>query len=317
MAARNKKGKIHGIFKSAFQISFFHKPSMEEADVYYYIVLEDLILLKMRLLYDIILIIDDVMPLSMTYLEPQYEKLFGLLRDQTSVTAMISLVGNTHTFRQVCAKYDTPIVEKEEFLDCSPLFYNKYKNYCRNDISRYGFYLVSMREDTFAMIDSAKRQEPELESSNVEQPVLVEPVMTQIRQQTQKEVVEKSQMEEQIQPIPEYGAVFMKLWEEVMGMPTTYEINKMDYPVILSDKNVKITLMPQPPADNAVGIVMLDCLSTSEKMTVVDLLETYANQLRKNIRFIGVSDHDIIYNILTDSDKWNLIGPRTFIYRAY
>ena len=95
MASRNKKGKIHGIFKNEFHISFFHKPSMEETDIYYYMILDDIIFIKMRLYGDIVLIIEELYPLTSSYIAPEYEKLFNILKNQTVVTVVISLIGNT------------------------------------------------------------------------------------------------------------------------------------------------------------------------------------------------------------------------------
>lgn len=315
MASRNKKGRIHGIFKSAFQISFFHKPTMEETDIYYYIVLEDLILLKMRFLYDIVLIIDEVMPLSMTYLESQYEKLFTLLKEQTSVTVMVSLVGNTYAFKQACDKYDTPIVEREDFLDCSTTFYNKYKNYCRNDISRYGFYLISLREETFTLVKTNKmhmsESEPEVGVAPPPPPVIVktEPSLPPVAPAQQEP-------EGEVQELSPWAKIFVTLWESMMGMETTYEINRVGNPIISSGKETQITLSINQ-GGTVIGIEMLTRMSTVDKMQFVDLLGQYGQQTQKTIRFNGVSDHDVIYNILSDNEEWTTDGPRTFLYTPH
>ena len=164
MASRNKKGKIHGIFKNEFHISFFHKPSMEETDCYYYMILDDVIFIKMRLLADIFLIIEDLYPLTSSYISQEYEKLFNLLKTQSVVTVLVSLIGNTSAFRQTCLGHDAPVIDDERFVDYPQTFYNKYKNYCGNNSSMYGFFLIALKDESFEMLDkSLSKKEPIIE----------------------------------------------------------------------------------------------------------------------------------------------------------
>lgn len=171
MASRNKKGKIHGIFKNEFHISFFHKPSMEETDCYYYMILDDVVFIKMRLVADIFLIIEELYPLTSSYITPEYEKLFNLLKTQSVVTVLVSLIGNTSEFRQTCLGHDTPVIEDERFVDYPQTFYNKYKNYCGNNSAMYGFFLIALKDESFEMLDkfSSTKKEPEIEESNDEE----------------------------------------------------------------------------------------------------------------------------------------------------
>lgn len=188
MASRNKKGKVYGIFKTEFHISFFHKPSMEETDIYYYMVLDETIFLKMRLLYDIVLVIEEMYPLTSSYMVPEYEKMFKLLKDQTAVTVVISLIGNTIAFRQTCVAHDAPVIDEERFVGYPQVFYNKYKNYCGNEPSMYGFFLIALKDETFTIIEnSSELVQEELDD---EEPIeIVQPVITQ--QVIPKEVVEE------------------------------------------------------------------------------------------------------------------------------
>lgn len=171
MASRNKKGKIHGIFKNEFHISFFHKPSMEETDCYYYMILDDVIFIKMKLIADIFLIIEELYPLTSSYITPEYEKLFNLLKTQSVVTVLVSLIGNTSEFRQTCLGHDTPVIEDERFVDYPQTFYNKYKNYCGNNSAMYGFFLIALKDESFEMLDkfSSTKKESEIEESNDEE----------------------------------------------------------------------------------------------------------------------------------------------------
>lgn len=149
MAARNKKGKLHGIFKSQFQISFFYKPSMEGSDIYYYMILDDIIFLKLRFIKNTTLVIEDLHPLTTSYLEKEYEKLFNFLKEQTSITVLVSIIGNIGAFRQTCLRFNAPVIEDERFLSYPESFYQKFKNYCGNDIDRFGFFLLALNESTF------------------------------------------------------------------------------------------------------------------------------------------------------------------------
>lgn len=167
MAARNKKGKVHGIFKSEFHISFFHKPSMETNDIYHYIVLNDVIFMKMRLIYDIVLVIEEIYPLTSSYITPEYEKLFNVLKDQTVVTVVVSLLGDTTSFRQTCLGHDTPVIEEERFLNYPQNFYNKYKNYCGNNAYMFGFFLIALKDETFDVIEKTNIDNNKTEKTSV------------------------------------------------------------------------------------------------------------------------------------------------------
>ena len=101
-----------------------------------------------------------------------------------------------------------------------------------------------------------------------------------------------------------------------MGMETTYEINRVGNPIISSGKETQITLSINQ-GGTVIGIGMLTRMSTVDKMQFVDLLGQYGQQTQKTIRFNGVSDHDVIYNILSDNEEWTTDGPRTFLYTPH
>ena len=318
MAARNKKGKIHGIFKSAFQVSFFHKPTMEETDIYYYIVLDDVIFIKMRLLYDIVLVIDEVTPLTMSYLSQEYNSLFNLLKDQTSVSVLVSLVGNTSAFGKTCRDHEAPIVEKEEFLDCSMMFYNKFKNYCRNDISRYGFYLISLREDTFSIIENAQKQNVITEESDVRTsvaetcPSMEEPTIKISTNSTDKMTEKDNPIKEET--IPKWISAFLDIWNEYMGLD--YEITRIkEGNYLLTTRNdTKLTLCQSPPIQAIVVGLSSIGLSTNEKMNLVSTLTNYGERNHVSIRVNGANPHDVVYNMLEDDDGWRRVGVNSFFF---
>lgn len=294
MAARNKKGKIHGIFKSEFQISLFHKPTMEETDKYYYIILEDLIFIKMRLLYDIVLVIDELYPLSMSYVEPYYERLFNLLKGQTSVTVVVSLIGNTGPFRQTCSRFGAPIVEKEEFLDCSNQFYSKFKNYCGNDTNRFGFYLIALKEETISAIEA--------KSSIIEEPAIQEKPP-----ETPKDIDRGATMadnKERGEPLPEwvtnfkehiinyyFGDVGGSLNVEALEKGDNYRFSFKNYVILLSMWGSNLTALV--PTN----------VPTYNKMDTIRLLSNFSNKYRVPVTIIAPKI-DVIHSMLLDDLSW-------------
>ena len=143
--ARPKKGKLFNLFKDSFRITFFYKPSMSEDDIFYYIILDDEIKLKLRLIHEAI-VIDDVIPLTTSYLAKSYEKMIELLVNQSEFTVLVSLIGNATTFSSACIKYGAPVIEDYRFITVPMSFYNKLKEYYKDDKTKYGFYLLAVRD---------------------------------------------------------------------------------------------------------------------------------------------------------------------------
>lgn len=145
MARSSKKGKLFQLFKNDFKITFFHKPSMLEDDIFYYIILDDIIKLKIKMIYGAI-VIDDIIPLTTMYLIKEYETLINIFINQKDFTVLISLTGNTSAFSSVCMKVDAPIVEDPRFICISKNAYDNLREYYKDDISKYGFYLLSVKD---------------------------------------------------------------------------------------------------------------------------------------------------------------------------
>lgn len=143
--ARNRRGRIFNLFKDSFKISFYHKPTYELGDIQHYIILNDILSIKMREINDM-LIIDDMIPLTKTYMVSLYDTIGNLLMNQTQFTVLISLLGNTSEFYPTCTKLGVPVVEDNQFINVSRVLYEKLKVYFENDVTKYGFYLLAVRE---------------------------------------------------------------------------------------------------------------------------------------------------------------------------
>ena len=143
--ARSKKGKLFQLFKNDFKITFYYKPTMLDDDVFHYIILDDLVKLKIKVIHGT-LVIDDIIPLSTTYLAKIYDELIELFTKQIDFTVLVSLTGNTSAFASACIKVNAPIVDDPRFICIPKNLYDKLKEYYKGDESKYGFYLLAIRE---------------------------------------------------------------------------------------------------------------------------------------------------------------------------
>lgn len=144
--ARSKKDKIFDLFKKDFKITFFYKPSLELGDEFYYIVLDEIIRLKIKIVRGVV-VIDDVIPITSGYIMPIYEKMVKSLMDQTNLTVLVSLLGNTSVIQKACVSCGAPIASDERYITVPKAYYDKVKANA-SDESSYGFYILSVAEDT-------------------------------------------------------------------------------------------------------------------------------------------------------------------------
>lgn len=170
--ARHKKGKLFQLFKDRFKITFFYKPSMIDDDIFYYIILEDVIKLKIKLIYGAI-VVDDIIPLSSVYLAKEYETLIDIFIHQTDFTVLISLTGNTIAFSSACIKINAPIVDDPRFLCIPRNLYDNLRDYYKDDTSKYGFYLLAVKD--------IPEGEPEQQSVEAGKIPLIDKIMTKLQ----------------------------------------------------------------------------------------------------------------------------------------
>lgn len=149
--ARSRKGKLFNLFKDRFKITFFYKPTMAEDDTFYYIILDDLLKLKIKIIHGT-LVIDDIIPVSTAYMVKVYDSLIETLTQQTDFTVLVSLTGNTSAFSSSCIKCGAPIVVDDRFISIPKNLYMKLKEYYKDDESKYGFYLLAVRDISDAEI---------------------------------------------------------------------------------------------------------------------------------------------------------------------
>lgn len=143
--ARQKKNKIFDLFKNDFQITFFYRPSMQDDDVYYYIVLADAIRLKIVVIRDVV-IIDNVTQITTAYVKPMFEQMVRVIMSQQNLTVLMNVIGNSLSVIQACVSCDAPLVEDERYLTVSQGYYNKLKNMYNDDLTKYGFYILAVSD---------------------------------------------------------------------------------------------------------------------------------------------------------------------------
>ena len=165
----SRKGRLFNLFKTAFTISFFHKPSGLIGDIYYYFVLNDSVRLRI-LLADNYLVINGVTPLTMTNLDKLYGRLIQFLQNQTEFTVVIDASGDVSPITQTAIKLDLPLVENDSLSIMNSSLYGEYQTYCKNDLSKCGLYLVAVNDDKLAKEEPEEEPEPEVEE---EKPVIV------------------------------------------------------------------------------------------------------------------------------------------------
>lgn len=174
--ARPKKNKIFDLFKTDFQITFFYKPSMQEDDVYYYVVLADSIRLKIIVIRGVI-VIDNVTQITSAYVKPMFEQMVQVIMGQQELTVLMNVIGNSMPAIQACVSCDAPLVEDERYLTVSQGYYNKLKNIYNDDLTKYGFYILSVGD---VEAEPASNQSTGLVSAYKSSPIGVEPPVMKV-----------------------------------------------------------------------------------------------------------------------------------------
>lgn len=142
--ARNKKNKIFDLFKTGFKITFFYKPTMEFEDDHYYVILDDVIEIGIKIINNVA-VIDKAMSISHSYIKPLFEKIVDTIMSQEEMTVIVSIMGDTVPLHQFCISHGAPVIDDEQYSTVSKNFYTKWKAHT-NDVSRYGFYVLAVSE---------------------------------------------------------------------------------------------------------------------------------------------------------------------------
>lgn len=144
--ARQRRNKLFDLFKNDFKITFFYKPSMNPGDEYYYIILDDLVKLHIKIIKEVA-VIDAVYPITKSYIAPFYEKLVQLIMAQSKITILVSTIGDTSVIHQECIKYEAPLIDDEDYITVPKEMYTKWKSQNIDNLKKYGFYILSVSDE--------------------------------------------------------------------------------------------------------------------------------------------------------------------------
>ena len=101
----------------------------------------------MRLYDDDILSIHDIIPTTTSYLAKFYKQLIHFLMGQTEFTVLISRIGYTRGIEEICTEIGLPLVDDTRFLTVPIRVYDRLKTAHGEDLSKYGFYLIAVRDN--------------------------------------------------------------------------------------------------------------------------------------------------------------------------
>lgn len=179
--SRPKKNKLFDLFKTGFKITLFYKPTMTNGDEFYYLILDDIIKLKIKDIRNVF-VIDDVIPITSTYIKPIYEKLVKHIMSQDKVTVLMSLTGNSLLAQQACVACNAPVKEDERYVTIPLGYYSKLKAFYNDDVSKYGFYILSVSDDDSSEEYVGTRNKPKVLEPKIinDTPIGVEPPLTRI-----------------------------------------------------------------------------------------------------------------------------------------
>lgn len=251
--ARQKKNKIFDLFKSNFQITFFYKPSMQDDDVFYYIVLDDAIRLKIVIIQGVI-IIDNVVQITSAHVKPLFERMVSVVMQQQELTVLMNVIGNSTAAIQACVLCDAPLVEDERYLTVSQGYYNKLKNVYNNDLTKYGFYILSVSD---ACDEPAGEQMATPKSSYKISPVGVEPPVLKVIKRLKEKL--KTSFPKMVIDHDDGDSFICTLVE---GESFTVEVG---------ENNIYIRDLIQTPTTKVNLIKMMDLITAIESLT--DILE--------------------------------------------
>lgn len=170
MSRKRKPNEVVNFFKEKFDVTFVHKPSMEAENTFYYFILEDKVRVRLKQ-FGTILAIDEVVPMTSEYINSFYDKFLKTLIEQDKFTILISALGNTHALDSAMVAIDAPIVEDKRFITVPETYYDRMKDYYKDDVSKYGFYLLAVNEEAVETEQEPKPTANEI-LDNMPEPVL-------------------------------------------------------------------------------------------------------------------------------------------------
>lgn len=146
MSRKRKPNEVISVFKNDFNVTFVHRPNMTPGDVWYYLILDDSLRIRLKL-FGTVMVIDEVIPLGMKYMASMFSTLMDVLIKQDKYTVLISILGDTSGLGAECLKVDAAIVEDNRFITVPEEFYKRIVDYYKGDMTKYGFYLLAVKDE--------------------------------------------------------------------------------------------------------------------------------------------------------------------------
>ena len=309
--ARTKKNKVFDLFKNDFKISFFYKPTMNNDDIFYYIVLDDVIGVRARL-FDRILVIVSVVPITSSYVKPLYDKMIDTFMQQSELSVLVSLLGNTSVLHQAIRTHDAPIIEDDRYITVSNEFYTKVKNQFR-DSSKHGFYLLSVHDGS--SIDEADEEPVSDEYVPKEVPVSQpepEPEITRSMIDDVKDIIKKH-IEDIVIDENEEGRTIFNMTEKD-SFSIRIEDNSIYIEDVLSDMESTFNLIKINQLIN----VFEDFLSITPNVYIMKLTNEIVHGICKGKQYERIDgNNQVMYNKHVQQFIGNNFGSYKIVIRNY
>lgn len=307
-----RKGKLYSILSGEFTVSMYYKPTMKGNDIYYFVILDDIIRLKMRFYDNCVLVVDEITQLSRQYIRNLYVKLFELLMKQENMTVLVSAFGYTGDFSSVCgeANESVPVVECPELFEYSDSIYTRFKDFSKNDATGYGFYLLSICPETFGPVrDNMGKKQPidETDEKTSDQPNI---------EKTEAIVETKTEIDK---VLAEFIAELNKVCIEHEECEYMILSNDKQHIVSLARKNDPSTAYLTLTATGFRSInIQLGDIGPVDMLKLLDyIIQVYYNNRRLDILFPNVTRNTIAFNAISTKvmkhtmsavDEWSLFA---------
>lgn len=174
-----KQSKFQTYLESFYNIDLFYKPSMQNDDIFYFLELDNTIRMIFRIIYDNVIIITSIIPLTSSYLSMFHNELVQNLKNQKDYTILLTTISNNIDIINACKKNDIPLLDDNRFKVVNNRLYDILKNNHSNDLSKYGIYVIAVsdvtnipKENEPSIIENAKCTivEVKKESNNINTP---------------------------------------------------------------------------------------------------------------------------------------------------
>lgn len=143
-----KQNKFQTYLESFYNIDLFYKPSMQNDDIFYFLELDNTIRMIFRIIYDNVIIITNIIPLTSSYLSMFHNELIQNLKNQKDYTILLTTISNNIDIINACKKNDIPLLDDNRFKVVNSRLYDTLKNNHSNDLSKYGVYVIAVSDVT-------------------------------------------------------------------------------------------------------------------------------------------------------------------------